>query len=91
MPNNWYHTPKYGNETWDPKSLKTKVLNSVKRKAVLKEKIVVTKKHFASDFSIGNIFTVKLVEDEVVHVNEIDQGVYHWEYEVVTESEEVWE
>lgn len=91
MPNNWYHTPNYNNTTWAPKTKKTKVLESDKRVAQVKEKIVITDKHFASDFMIGNVFTVTQVNDSSVSVEEVSQGVSHWEYEVITKSEEVFE
>lgn len=42
MPNNWYHTPNYNNTTQLPKQSKTKVVASVKRKAIVGEKIVIT-------------------------------------------------
>lgn len=89
MPNTAYHTPSYNNETWVPKRKVTKVIESVKRKAVEGEKIVITRKHFASDFLLGDIFTVTEVSEESVNVKEDEQGVYHWEYEVITKSEEV--
>lgn len=90
MPNNWYHTPKYNNETWVPKRLQTVVHKSVSRQAVSGEKIIIVKTHYASDFYTGNIFTVTKVDEAIVEVNETNQGVYHWEYEVITESEEVY-
>lgn len=83
MPNTAYHTPSYNNGTWVPKRKETKVLESVKRKAVEGEKIVITSKHFASDFLLGDIFTVTEVSEESVNVKEDEQGVYHWEYEVI--------
>lgn len=91
MPNNWYHTPKYNNTTQLPKQSETKVVASVKRKAIVGEKIVITEKHFASDFMIGDIFTVKEIGKDSVNVNEDAQGVYHWEYEVITKFEQVYE
>ena len=90
MPNTFYHTPKYNNGAWVRKSLKTEMKKSIARKAVVGEKIIITKKHYASDFYTGDIFTVTEVREEIVKVEGEAQGVCHWEYEVITESVEVY-
>lgn len=91
MPNNWYHETKYGSETWNPKKWITKVNESEKRIAGVGDKVVITKRHYASDFSLGEVFTVSKVKDSYVEAYDCDQGILHWEYEVVTISEEIYQ